>query len=1121
VANSTLFNNGTNVGIGTTNPSAKLDVNGSFASNSGSIRQIVKDYSVPAATYVPIYVSDSSTSITSSYVYRVTLTTTGTGTVSGAVYVVAYNGTNWVSNFVSGAGTTSNHPLMRINGTTLEAYHSHTSTYPMRIMVETFGTGNANSSLTFFGLEGGMTNLNGSIGIGSTIPSYTLDVTGTGRFTQPLIIGAPTAASHAATKSYVDSVASSAAGGGVGAGTSGQTLRHNGTNWVANSTLFNNGTNVGIGTSNPLAKLHLYQGAPSGATSIYPGTQLVLDSSGNNFINFRNPADNGSWQGLVFTDNNHGAYIAFQGWNGAVPADSLSLGTYQDIYFQTGGSGTVGGKNTVMTIKQSGNVGIGSTAPAYKLDVAGTGQFTQPVIVGTPTAANHAVTKGYFDSAIGDPVGAGTSGQTLRHNGTNWIANSTLYNNGTNVGIGTSNPGTKLTVIGDLSGSALLGQGFNNIKSNGGFESGTIVNGGWSGAGVVTSSYAHSGAYSLRMNAGTSHCNEYVYEDFDAKANTIYSVSGWIKTISETAGADIFISEGSGTGCSEWTRMGTSGVSGTNDWTKKNIDGWNSQSCLKVRIGFTKQYCDSSGDSYFDDLMVTEGYSPKSFYPKPIVDSYNGNQFVLGGNVGIGTTAPSYKLDVTGTGQFTQPVIVGSPTATNHAATKSYVDSVASSAAGGGVGTGTSGQTLMHNGTNWVANSNLFNNGTNVGVGTTAPAEKLNVSTGNITIDYGYYLGSQYAGGSVRPIIGTINPHGFTYIRAADNDTGDGIQFQAYGGAALTTILNNGNVGIGNIIPSASLDILSKLKFTSGGTIYNTDSGRWLDMTGTLGESLKVSSDLYSTAGELKTDGTGINYMLGSLGIGTTTPSVKLDIISTGFTAIPPLGSNGGILSVKPANTLGLLMGVQSGGAAWLQSQRVDGSATAYNLLLQPSGGNVGIGTTDPGAYKLYVNGSAYVNGSLTMADGANLSMPSSQLTVNKLTVNTIDPLYNIKGTNYSSFAASIVGGVKEEVTGKIKIDTKVNDEYQAIIDFDKQKSGSDLWVWRSVIDFNKDNVEAIITPYGGFANVYYSISENKFIFHSNQPVEVSYRLIAKRFDWRQWPTKAKNQKEKAGFILK
>lgn len=41
------------------------------------------------------------------------------------------------------------------------------------------------------------------------------------------------------------------------AGTSGQTLRHDGSDWVASSTLFNSGTNVGVGTTTPVSTLHV------------------------------------------------------------------------------------------------------------------------------------------------------------------------------------------------------------------------------------------------------------------------------------------------------------------------------------------------------------------------------------------------------------------------------------------------------------------------------------------------------------------------------------------------------------------------------------------------------------------------------------------------------------------------------------------------------------------------------------------------------------------------------------------------------------------------------------------------------------------------------------------------
>jgi hypothetical protein len=44
------------------------------------------------------------------------------------------------------------------------------------------------------------------------------------------------------------------------------------------------------------------------------------------------------------------------------------------------------------------------------------------------------------------PLVAGTTGQTLRHDGTSWTANSLLYNNGTRIGIGTITPVYRLQV---------------------------------------------------------------------------------------------------------------------------------------------------------------------------------------------------------------------------------------------------------------------------------------------------------------------------------------------------------------------------------------------------------------------------------------------------------------------------------------------------------------------------------------------------------------------------------------------------------------------------------------------------------------------------------------------------
>ena len=67
----------------------------------------------------------------------------------------------------------------------------------------------------------------------------------------------------------------------------------------------------------------------------------------------------------------------------------------------------------------------------------------------------------YWNGAAWTTLGLtqGTGGQTLRHDGSNWIANSVLQNDGTNIGIGTTNPTHKLTITGTTQTLRLIGPG--------------------------------------------------------------------------------------------------------------------------------------------------------------------------------------------------------------------------------------------------------------------------------------------------------------------------------------------------------------------------------------------------------------------------------------------------------------------------------------------------------------------------------------------------------------------------------------------------------------------------------------------------------------------------------------
>jgi hypothetical protein len=139
------------------------------------------------------------------------------------------------------------------------------------------------------------------------------------------------------------------------------------------------------------------------------------------------------------------------------------------------------------------------------------------------------------------------------------------------------------------------------------------------------------------------------------------------------------------------------------------------------------------------------------------------------------------------------------------------------------------------------------------------------------------------------------------------------------GGAERFSVKTNGNVGIGTTSPGAVLEVLGDVRFAEGAN-YN---GFFYDATNA------------------------------RLGLGTAAPGAKLHIAGTDYTATSlsevwntPIAR----FRIDSGTNDGYLLITDVSGGVTPSLQAASGASTARNLVLNPYGGNVGIGHRDGGA---------------------------------------------------------------------------------------------------------------------------------------------------------------------------
>ena len=124
-----------------------------------------------------------------------------------------------------------------------------------------------------------------------------------------------------------------------------------------------------------------------------------------------------------------------------------------------------------------------------------------------------------------------------------------------------------------------------------------------------------------------------------------------------------------------------------------------------------------------------------------------------------------------------------------------------------------------------------------------------------------------------------------------------------------------------------------------------------------------------------------------------------------------------------------------------------------------------------------------------------------------KITVTTVDPVFNINGEKYATYMADYAGGTRIETSGVVQL----NSENKYTIDFDNLEKGSDLWLFWQASNKDLETIAVLLTSsFKGTA--WYKKDGHRLIIYGSEKGEISYRLSAPRVDFKKWGNLTEDQ---------